>query len=170
MAFSLSGPPPAGFTPIFPPPEDLDNVQNIAGFTPAQFASLPPPPDVAQVNNGESEIPINGQVGNLQLTAQEETDLVNFLKTLTDGYTRPNPVTAAPGSPLLTVLPPQTTSGQFVVQLIGEIGQLYIVQTSSNLTTWLPVSTNLITGPSLTITNTPIAGATQQFWRVVPEL
>jgi hypothetical protein len=34
----------------------------------------------------------NGQVGNLQLTEQQEDDLVNFLKILTDGYTKPNPV------------------------------------------------------------------------------
>jgi hypothetical protein len=34
----------------------------------------------------------NGQVGNLQLSAQQEEDLVNFLKILTDGYTKPSPV------------------------------------------------------------------------------
>jgi hypothetical protein len=34
----------------------------------------------------------NGQVGNLQLSAQQEEDLVNFLKILSDGYTNPNPV------------------------------------------------------------------------------
>jgi hypothetical protein len=28
----------------------------------------------------------------LQLTATQATDLVNFLKILTDGYTKPNPV------------------------------------------------------------------------------
>jgi hypothetical protein len=31
-------------------------------------------------------------VGNLQLTPTQATDLVNFLKILTDGYTKPNPV------------------------------------------------------------------------------
>ena len=34
----------------------------------------------------------NGQVGNLQLTASQEADLVNFLKILTDGYAKPMPV------------------------------------------------------------------------------
>jgi hypothetical protein len=34
----------------------------------------------------------NGQVGNLQLTSSQATDLVNFLKIVTDGYTKPNPV------------------------------------------------------------------------------
>jgi hypothetical protein len=31
-------------------------------------------------------------VGNLGLTASEQADLVNFLKILTDGFTKPNPV------------------------------------------------------------------------------
>ena len=33
----------------------------------------------------------NGQVGNLQLTASQEADLVNFLKILTDGYDPAHP-------------------------------------------------------------------------------
>jgi hypothetical protein len=32
-------------------------------------------------------------VGNLGLTSSEVTDPVNFLEILTDGYTKPNPVT-----------------------------------------------------------------------------
>ena len=32
----------------------------------------------------------NGQVGNLGLTAFQEANLVNFLKILSDGYTKPN--------------------------------------------------------------------------------
>jgi len=58
-------------------PEVLDNVQNVTGVPPSQATSAT-----------ES----NGQVGNLQLSAQQEDDLVNFLKTLSDGYTKPNPV------------------------------------------------------------------------------
>jgi len=33
-----------------------------------------------------------GQLGNLGLTAQEEADLVAFMKILSDGFTAPNPV------------------------------------------------------------------------------
>jgi cytochrome c peroxidase len=65
------------FTPLFPPPEVLDNVQNVAGVTPAQATAAT-----------ES----NGQVGNLQLSPQQEQDLVNFLAILSDGFTKPNPV------------------------------------------------------------------------------
>jgi len=77
VAFDLRQGPPAGFTPLFPPPEVLDNVQNVAGVTPAQATEAT-----------ES----NGQVGNLQLTAQQEQDFVNFLSTLSNGFTKPNPV------------------------------------------------------------------------------
>jgi hypothetical protein len=33
-----------------------------------------------------------GQVGNLGLTDSEENDLVAFLRILTGGFTRPNPI------------------------------------------------------------------------------
>jgi cytochrome c peroxidase len=77
IAFDLRKDPPSGNTPLFPPPEVLDNVQNVVGVTPSQSTSAT-----------ES----NGQVGNLQLTAQQEYDLVDFLRILSDGYTKPNPV------------------------------------------------------------------------------
>jgi len=34
----------------------------------------------------------NGQVGNLELTPEQEQDLVNFIIILNDGLTKPNPV------------------------------------------------------------------------------
>jgi cytochrome c peroxidase len=68
---------PPGYTRLFPPPEVIDNVQNVAGLTPA---------------NAGNTVATNGQVGNLQLTPQEEADVVNFLKILTDMFTAPNPV------------------------------------------------------------------------------
>jgi cytochrome c peroxidase len=77
VAFDLRQGPPAGFTPLFSPPEVLDNVQNVAGVTPAQATAA---------------TASNGQVGNLQLSTQEEQDLVNFLAILSDGFTKPNPV------------------------------------------------------------------------------
>jgi hypothetical protein len=82
VAFDLRTGPPAGFTLLFPPPEVLDNVQNVAGFTPAQAAARGTTGVTAE----------NGQVGNLGLTASQEADLVNFLKILSDGFTKPNSV------------------------------------------------------------------------------
>ena len=65
--------PPAGYTPLFAPPEVLDtNVNNPAGL--------------------QSNTPGTAQVGNLGLTAAQEADLVNFMKILSDGFTTPNPV------------------------------------------------------------------------------
>ena len=77
VAFDLRKGPPSGFTPLFPAPEVLDNIQNVMGVPPSQATSAT-----------ES----NGQVGNLQLTEQQEDDLVNFIKILSDGYTKPNGV------------------------------------------------------------------------------
>jgi len=77
VSFDLRVGPPTGYVPLFPPPEVLDNVQNVAGVSPGEAT-----PDVAS----------NGQVGNLGLTQRDEADVVSFLRTLTDGFIRPNPV------------------------------------------------------------------------------
>jgi cytochrome c peroxidase len=82
VAFDLRTGPPVGYTRLFPAPEVLDNVQNVAGFTPAQAVARGTTKVTAQ----------NGQVGNLGLTASQEADLVNFMKILSDGFTKPNPV------------------------------------------------------------------------------
>jgi cytochrome c peroxidase len=81
VAFNLLNGPPTGYAAIWPPPEVIDNVQNVEGYTPAQAAAAGTTGVTAQ----------NGQVGNLGLTASQEADLVNFLKILSDGYTAPNP-------------------------------------------------------------------------------
>jgi cytochrome c peroxidase len=82
VAFDLTKGPPVGYTPLWPAPEVLDNVQNVKGYTPAQA-----------IAHGTTLVTAaNGQVGNLGLTASQEADLVNFMKILTDGYTKPNPV------------------------------------------------------------------------------
>jgi cytochrome c peroxidase len=175
MEFNWIQGPPDGFTPIFPSPEVLYNVQNVSGYSPAQAAEYQPPvPQIAanaSETNGDPDLDnsiiINGQVGNLQLTDQEEADLVSFLKTLTDGYMRPNavPVLAPPSS--VTALSSAPTSGLFVVKLAGQIGQFYVTQTSTNLTDWIPVSTNLLTGTYFNITNKLMPDTTWQFWRAV---
>jgi len=145
-AFDLSVGPPAGYTPIFPPPENQEfpaNVQNIAGLTPAEFTAQHPRP------GDEGAIAANGQVGNLQLTPQEETDLVNFLKTLTDGYTRPNPV-QPDLSFILKDLPSPPASGSFVEQLKASQFVRYFTQTSANLPNRFTASTNIL---FMTLTN-----------------
>jgi cytochrome c peroxidase len=82
VAFDLRQGPPTGYTRLFEQPEVLDNVQNVAGFTPAHA--------LAAGTTGVTAM--NGQVGNLGLTALQEDDLVAFLAALNDGYTKPNPI------------------------------------------------------------------------------
>jgi cytochrome c peroxidase len=146
LAFDWRKGPPAGYTPIFSPPESMEypaNVQNIDALTPAQFAALPP--DAGAIAN-------NGQVGNLQLTPQEEADLVSFLKTLTDGYIRPTMV-AHDLSFILKDLPSPPTSGSFLEQLkVAKFFQ-YVGQNSGNTPVASLASTNTVTAPGLNLTN-----------------
>jgi hypothetical protein len=84
------------------------------------------------------------------------------------------PVTAFPVS--LTIssgvpAAPQMASvsaagGQFVFQLLGDAGVPYVVQQSSNLLTWTTISTNLLPGGVLNVTN-PIMSdpSATVFWR-----
>jgi cytochrome c peroxidase len=73
VVFNLLTGPPAGYTPLFSPPEALNtNVNNYQGL--------------------QSNTPGTAQVGNLGLTAAQEADLVSFLQILSDGFTAPNPV------------------------------------------------------------------------------
>jgi alpha-N-arabinofuranosidase len=59
-----------------------------------------------------------------------------------------------------------TSDGQFVLQVLGQAGVPYVVQTSTDLVAWTSVSTNLLTSNVLSLTNV-IPTSPQQFWRVV---
>jgi hypothetical protein len=65
-------------------------------------------------------------------------------------------------------LAPQPAPGSFVVQLSGPPGHSYALQTSTNLKAWTTVSTIVLPGPSINITNELRPSARQQFWRAVP--
>jgi alpha-N-arabinofuranosidase len=71
----------------------------------------------------------------------------------------------APASFLSVSVPP--ASGQVVFQLQGQTGVPYVVQFSTNLLSWTPVSTNtLLTSPAY-ITNSLDPFSPVQFWRAV---
>jgi hypothetical protein len=72
---------------------------------------------------------------------------------------------AAP--PSLSVVSAAPKSGSFVLLLSGVSGQTYWMQSSTNLVNWTNVSTNVLASPSVNITNTVMAAASQQYWRVV---
>ncbi|MGD0815282.1 MAG: alpha-L-arabinofuranosidase [Verrucomicrobiota bacterium] len=58
-------------------------------------------------------------------------------------------------------------SSQFVFQLQGETGVPYVLECSTNLTTWTPVSTNTLVTGTLNITNSVVPSQPEKFWRAV---
>jgi hypothetical protein len=73
--------------------------------------------------------------------------------------------TFAPAPAQLSARLPQP--GQFVLQLQGQPGTPYNIQSSPDLFTWTPVLTNLLAGNVLNLTNAIPSDAGQQFWRAV---
>jgi hypothetical protein len=75
--------------------------------------------------------------------------------------------TLAPGPCTLSVLQVQPANVQ--LQLAGQPGTPYVIQSSTNLSSsvWVPVSTNRLSGSTLTI-SLPVAGGTPlQYYRAV---
>lgn len=56
-------------------------------------------------------------------------------------------------------------NGHFVFNLGGQVGQSYLLQSSTDLATWLPVSTNTLGQTSLTVTNVITPGTARKFFR-----
>ena len=73
--------------------------------------------------------------------------------------------TFKPGPAQLAASLPQP--GQCVLQLHGQPGTPYVIQSSPDLFTWTPASTNLLVGNALNITNVISPATHQQFWRAV---
>ena len=73
--------------------------------------------------------------------------------------------TFAPGPSALSVFSVQP--GQVQLLLKGQPGTPYVIQSSSNLTTWTPVSTNTLVGSTLNITIPITMGSPHQFYRAV---
>jgi hypothetical protein len=60
-----------------------------------------------------------------------------------------------------------TSDGQFILQVQGQANVPYVIQTSTDLINWIPVSTNLLTSDTLNLTNVISSASSQQFWRAV---
>ncbi|HXD00771.1 MAG TPA: hypothetical protein VN048_15625, partial [Verrucomicrobiae bacterium] len=69
--------------------------------------------------------------------------------------------TIPPAAPSLHAV--SASGNSLVLQLQGQTGAPYVVETSSNLASWSPVSTNMLNTSPMTVTNTISASA--QFWR-----
>ncbi len=74
-------------------------------------------------------------------------------------------LTLAPTAPKLTTI--AASAGQFVFQLQGQPEVPYVIQTSPDLSNWTPESTNLLTSPTLNVTNIITASPLQKYWRAV---
>ena len=70
-----------------------------------------------------------------------------------------------PARPKLRIL--SGAAGQFVFQLLGSTNVPYVVQTSTNLTAWVAISTNALPVGTLNLTNPVGPGAARQFWRAL---
>ena len=68
-------------------------------------------------------------------------------------------------APTLAVVPSPPESGWFVFRLSGIPGKTYWVQTSTDLLTWMNVSTNVLSTSSANVTNAVNAAWNRQFWR-----
>jgi hypothetical protein len=71
----------------------------------------------------------------------------------------------APANLLPMPVPP--AASQFVFQLQGQTGVPYVIQSSTNLVTWTPVSTNTPPTGTMNITNSLIPSSPVQFWRAI---
>jgi alpha-L-arabinofuranosidase len=73
----------------------------------------------------------------------------------------------APAPATLLAIPTAPAANQFVFQLQGQAGVPYVLQSSPDLLTWTPVSTNTLVGSTLNVTNLISPGSPQEFWRAV---
>lgn len=76
--------------------------------------------------------------------------------------------TLLPTAPRLFAVPSAAQpGGQFVFQLQGQPSVRYVVQSSSNLSSWVSVATNTLAGSTLNLTNPVSPGSPMKFWRAV---
>jgi hypothetical protein len=76
--------------------------------------------------------------------------------------------TLAPAAPRLAVfLLPAAPPVQFVVQIQGQAGVPYVLQSSTNLSNWSSLATNVLSSSTLNLTNPAPALATRSFLRAL---
>jgi hypothetical protein len=73
----------------------------------------------------------------------------------------------SPAPAKLLSIPVPPAGSQFVFQLQGQTGVPYVIQSSTNLMTWTPVSTNTPPTGTINITNSLIPSSPVQFWRAI---
>jgi alpha-L-arabinofuranosidase len=76
-------------------------------------------------------------------------------------------LTLTPPPPQLNALAPDQPGGPLTLELRGQPSVRYLVENSTNLTTWTSVTTNTLLEPTLYLTSSVPPGLTKQFWRAV---
>ena len=74
-------------------------------------------------------------------------------------------LTFAPAAPVLQTI--GASGGQYIFQLQGQPGVPYVIQSSTDMASWISVATNTLSGSTFNVTNTIDSGAPVQFWRAV---
>jgi hypothetical protein len=115
-------------------------------------------------------IPQDQAAENNQNASLQDIAITNFSVTSTNFTCSFPPLsltlfTFAPEPAKLAVIGEQP--GQVVLQLQGQPGAPYVLQSSPDLAAWTSVSTNMFTESSLTITNLVLPATRQEFWRAV---
>lgn len=137
------------------------SVTSLSISTAAQFVGVIIAPNVIGTINGggENGVDISGAIIARSLTFNGHVSVHFDEALLQDGIIPPDPSFAAS-----LMAPVVSGSGQFQFNVTGVPGVNYVVETSSNLTDWLPVFTN--TSP-FTFTDTNAIPAAQNFYRAV---
>ncbi len=73
----------------------------------------------------------------------------------------------SPAAAKLKALPTMPSANQFVFQLQGQAGVPYVIQRSSDLFNWTPVSTNKLVTSTMNFTNSLAPFQPKEFWRAV---
>jgi uncharacterized repeat protein (TIGR01451 family) len=104
------------------------------------------------------EMPVAGGITNTATVAGNEVD--------------PNPannsarITTMVVSPVPATLSGSTSNGEFHLIVTAQPGSTYVIETSTNLTAWLPLSTNTASpGGTIKFTDTGAPGFEQRFYR-----
>jgi hypothetical protein len=137
----------------------FDDQISLANFVPSSTAtvySYGKPQDMAAQNNE-----------NISLQQIAVSTLSPVSTVFTDSFAALSltVLNFSPAAPSLSVIP--SDPGQFVFELDGQFQTPYVLQTSPDLVSWTSVSTNLLTGNSMDVTNTIPAQSSAQYWRAV---
>ena len=115
-------------------------------------------------------IPISGAVGpTLALTNPQAANSGNYHAQISDGTITINSsnVLVRVFTPFTLAPPRFTNNSSFSFSLGGDSGQYYRLEFSTNLTTWLPLATNLAIAGEAAFSDTSISNQPGRFYRVI---